>query len=94
MNGRIAVRACISGHVQGVWFRGWAIQRAELLGLDGWVRNRRDGTVEALFAGPVGVVETMLADCQDGPPAAEVASIVTETADDPGFIGFVQRPTV
>ena len=49
---RIAVRARISGRVQGVWFRAWTVEQAEMLGLDGWVRNRSDGSVEALFAGP------------------------------------------
>ncbi|MBT6510918.1 MAG: acylphosphatase, partial [Rhodospirillaceae bacterium] len=45
------VRVCITGRVQGVWYRAWTTEEASELGLDGWVRNRRDGTVEAVFAG-------------------------------------------
>ena len=49
---RKIVHVLISGTVQGVWFRAWTVQEAQKRGLDGWVRNRRDGDVEAVFAGP------------------------------------------
>ena len=75
-----SVRVCISGRVQGVWFRGWTEQQAGAMGLDGWVRNRRDGTVEAFFAGDDGQVDLMVTLCHEGPPAAKV----TEVREFPG----------
>lgn len=93
MTGRRAVLARISGRVQGVWYRGWTVERATALGLNGWVRNRADGTVEALFAGPPATVDAMLAACREGPPAAMVSDVRTEPAEDPGAGPFEQRPT-
>ena len=72
---RIAVRARIEGRVQGVWYRGWIVDQATARDLAGWVRNRRDGTVEALFAGPEATVRDMLALCHKGPPAARVTGV-------------------
>ncbi len=83
-----AVRARISGRVQGVWFRAWTERQAAARGLDGWVRNRRDGVVEALFAGPDDEVAAMLAECRDGPPMARVAAVETEDAEPPETPGF------
>ncbi|HJO97882.1 MAG: acylphosphatase [Rhodospirillales bacterium] len=90
----MAVRATFEGRVQGVWFRAWTTEQAVARGLNGWVRNRADGTVEALFAGPADVVEDMIAACRQGPPAAQVTSVTTEPAEDPGETGFRQLPTV
>ena len=90
----IAIRARIEGRVQGVWYRGWTVDQATARGLAGWVRNRRDGSVEALFAGPEPAVRDMLAACRKGPPAARVTSVTEEPASQPGAPGFVQRPTV
>ncbi len=92
---RRTVRVSISGRVQGVWFRAWTAQTARALGLSGWVRNRRDGTVEALFSGPKAAVATMLEHCREGPPAAEVAEVAILTEDDaaPEMAGFEIRPT-
>ncbi len=70
-----AGRVVRRGRVQGVWFRAGTEQRARRRGLDGWVRNRRNGTVEALFSGPGGEVDAMVADCREGPPAARVDCI-------------------
>lgn len=70
-----AVRVVISGRVQGVWFRGWTIEAASKRGLDGWVRNRRDGTVEAVFSGPPEAVEGMVEACWSGPPMARVVAV-------------------
>ena len=67
------LRVVISGRVQGVWFRGWASGVARGYGLDGWIRNRRDGTVEAVFAGPADAVDDMVRECRRGPPAARPA---------------------
>lgn len=71
----VAVRVIISGRVQGVWYRNWTIGEATARGLDGWVRNRRDGTVEALFSGAGTVIRDMIAACHDGPPLAKVLSV-------------------
>lgn len=90
---RAAVRAEIRGRVQGVWYRGWTVGRAAALGLDGWVRNRADGSVEALFAGPADAVEAMLGECLAGPPAARVERVDRFPAEDPGPTGFAQRET-
>jgi acylphosphatase len=83
-----AVRVVVHGRVQGVWFRGWTVDQARARGLDGWVRNRRDGTVEALFSGEDAAVEAMVAACRTGPPAARVVGIerhLAETPEEPGF---------
>jgi acylphosphatase len=93
MADRKIVHVLISGTVQGVWFRAWTVEEAQMRGLDGWVRNRRDGQVEAVFAGPAALVEEMLVACHEGPPAAEVANVaVTQHTDDPGT-GFRKLPT-
>jgi acylphosphatase len=65
----------VHGRVQGVGFRAWVHHQAELRGLDGWVRNRRDGTVEAFFRGPGHVIEAMLDVCREGPSSALVERI-------------------
>ena len=84
----------IEGRVQGVWFRGWMIEEATRRGLSGWVRNMRDGAVEAVVAGPEAVVEDMIEACWRGPPAARVAAVRTRPTVDPGQIEFVYRPTM
>jgi len=89
-----AVRVRIHGRVQGVWYRAWTAQTARGLGLSGWVRNRRDGTVEAVFAGPASAVEEMITACRDGPPAARVEAIDRQPEQEPVPPGFYQRPTV
>jgi acylphosphatase len=89
-----AVRVLISGRVQGVWFRGWTIETASARGVRGWVRNRRDGRVEALLIGSRAAVEAVIADCRHGPPAARVESVETADAADDGSPGFRQMPTV
>jgi acylphosphatase len=66
----------IEGRVQGVFYRAWTEQNARELGLDGSVRNRRDGSVEAVFSGPTPKVDEMLERCRQGPPDAEVSSVV------------------
>ena len=69
------------GRVQGVGYRYWVEQQARARGLEGWVRNRRDGRVEALFAGPPDVVSGMIALCRRGPAAARVDAVEDEQAD-------------
>jgi acylphosphatase len=70
----------ITGRVQGVGYRAWVDHRARNQDLEGWVRNRRDGSVEALFAGPADVVSEMVAACRRGPPTARVVSVQEEPA--------------
>lgn len=88
-----AIRVVISGRVQGVWYRGWTSDQAEQLGLRGWVRNRRDGSVEALFTGDEALVREMIERCRRGPPAARVKRVDEFEADGPAPAGFEQRPT-
>lgn len=79
----VCKRAEISGRVQGVWYRGTTGSVANKLALSGWVRNRPDGSVEALFQGPAAAVEEMLAWCHKGPVAARVdrVTVTDETVD-------------
>ncbi len=88
------VRVLIAGHVQGVAYRAWTRRTATTLGLSGWVRNRRDGAVEALFSGAPADVDEMLRRCREGPPAARVAnlSILQEGGIAP--MGFKVLPTL
>jgi acylphosphatase len=91
--GAIAVRVVIEGLVQGVWFRGWTVEQARRLELDGWVRNRADGSVEALFSGPAASVAEIVAACRQGPPAARVTMVREFPASPLAERGFHQRPT-
>ena len=93
MSENVAVRVRIEGRVQGVWFRAWTVREASARGLDGWVRNCRDGAVEALFAGPEPAVRAMIALCWDGPPAARVSAVAETPAEPPDDPGFAQRAT-
>jgi acylphosphatase len=68
-------RVVIKGRVQGVGYRAWAEHTALQRGLEGWVRNRADGTVEAVFAGPASVVEGVIEACRRGPPGAQVDAL-------------------
>lgn len=87
-------RLRVHGRVQGVWFRGWATQEARRLGLDGWVRNRSDGTVELVIAGNEEIVRRMVERCRQGPPAARVERVEIEETDEATPAGFEQRPTL
>jgi acylphosphatase len=69
----VAVR--IEGRVQGVYYRAWTHDTALSLGLDGWVKNASDGSVEAVFSGPPSAVDEMLARCADGPRGAKVTAV-------------------
>ncbi|KAJ8480508.1 hypothetical protein OPV22_024235 [Ensete ventricosum] len=88
------LRVVVKGRVQGVFFRDWTVQTARELGLKGWVRNRRDGSVEALFSGdPAAVDEMVERRCRVGPPAAMVTALSSfPSEDDPGQ-GFQRKPT-
>ncbi|MHA1537769.1 MAG: acylphosphatase [Alphaproteobacteria bacterium] len=98
VDGRHAIRLRIRGRVQGVWYRGWMVDEARARGLAGWVRNRRDGSVEALIVGPEADLRDMIASCGRGPRLARVEDIEQAILDRPyteefDFPGFGQRPT-
>ncbi len=88
----IARRVCIRGQVQGVGFRWHMRQQAQVLGLAGWVRNRGEGSVEALICGAPEAVAAMLCWAAHGPAAARVDSLLVEDSDE-RHVQFVQRPT-
>lgn len=82
----------ISGRVQGVFFRAWTAESARRLGLAGWVRNRFDGSVEAVFEGPAGKVDEMVERCRRGPDHARVDSILDDYGEPvEGLSGFEVR---
>jgi acylphosphatase len=89
----ITVSVRIRGRVQGVWYRGWTEEEAARRGLRGWVRNRRDGSVEALFAGPAALVNDMIEACRRGPPAARVETVEQSPAAEFKGAGFEARAT-
>ena len=91
---RTAAAFRIEGRVQGVGFRWWTVAEAERLGLDGWARNRADGSVEVLAIGEPAAIEALERACASGPPAARVTAVRRTPADDDGSQGFRQRPTV
>lgn len=88
-----AVIARIHGRVQGVWFRAWTVENAVRRRLRGWVRNREDGSVEALFCGPASAVDEIIEACRRGPRAARVERIDQTSAELVQEPGFHQRPT-
>ena len=93
-------RVVVRGRVQGVGYRAWTEDTAILNGLDGWVRNRRDGTVEAVFAGSAEAVAGMIEACRRGPDSARVDAVdvhdagPSELAMRRGDDGFAVLPTV
>ena len=89
-----AKRLRIAGLVQGVGYRDWMVREAGRLGVDGWVRNRGDGSVEALVQGDVAAVEELLRACRRGPPGAAVSLIHEDLVDVEEGIGFRRAPTL
>jgi acylphosphatase len=77
-------RIRVHGRVQGVFFRNWTADKALSLGVSGWVRNRRDGSVELAAYGEEEAVEALIAACRTGPPAAKVERIEVEIAEGEG----------
>jgi acylphosphatase len=77
--------------VQGVWFRESTRRQAEAAGVSGWVRNREDGTVEAVFEGEPHAVARCVSWCRMGPPSAEVTAIDVHEEAPLGERGFVVR---
>lgn len=71
----------ISGYVQGIFFRAHTQEKAEMLGVKGWVKNRHDGDVEAVFEGEKGKVEEIIRWCHKGPAGARVSSVTVDRED-------------
>ena len=88
------LRLRIEGSVQGVGYRFFAVDEARKLGLDGWIRNRNDGSVEALVSGPTKQVEGFVAICMRGPSGARVSNVDMHAAEAPAERGFRTRATV
>jgi len=90
----IARRIIVRGRVQGVGFRYATVEAAEHYGITGWVRNRRDGTVEAFIQGEPTAIDAVTAWCRRGPPAARVEEVeTTSVAPDPAIVGFSSAPS-
>jgi acylphosphatase len=90
----ISKHLIISGTVQGVGYRDWLIGTAKKIGLAGWVRNRRDGTVEAVLAGEADAVEEVTRACHRGPRLAVVTGITETFCDAPAGRAFVKKPSI
>ena len=89
-----SLRFRIEGRVQAVGYRNYLIAEAAKLGLDGWVRNRSDGTVEALASGPTKAIEAFFTVCARGPEGSRVANVEMHRADPPVEKGFKRRSSV
>jgi len=90
----IAKQLTITGRVQGVGYRDWLVTTARGFGLSGWVRNRSDGTVEAIIAGDAGAVAECIRACGVGPRLAAVNNVTENPAVAPEAPGFAIRPTL
>ena len=86
-------RLVVTGRVQGVWYRGWTVDQAKALGLDGWVRNQSDGSVEILVSGPDAAIDELVRRCHRGPSAARVERVDVEETNAAPPPGFEQLPT-
>ena len=90
----VAKRIRVKGRVQGVFYRNWTVEQARALDVAGWVRNRRDGSVEILAAGEGQAVEALIGLCREGPPAADVESVEVENSAEEAPSPFTKLPTV
>ena len=88
---RNAARLIVEGRVQGVGYRWWAVETARRLGVEGWVRNCADGSVEILAIGNPPDIERLAAACCEGPSGASVRLLRVAASDDDGSLGFEQR---
>jgi acylphosphatase len=97
MGDRRIVHIIVRGRVQGVGFRAFVEDEASARQMDGWVRNRRDGSVEAAAGGPREAVESFVEALRKGPPVARVDALEARDTDESaleGRSGFGQLPTV
>jgi acylphosphatase len=88
-----ARRFFVEGHVQGVFFREWAVGKAREMGLSGWVRNLSDGRVEVYAIGEAGLLDRFAAQLRKGSPASIVSDLQSEPAKVEAVNGFSQRQT-
>jgi acylphosphatase len=84
-------RIVVHGHVQGVFFRDSTRERARSRGVSGWVRNRPDGAVEAVFEGDADAVESMVRFASEGPRTADVRDVEVAEEEPEGLSGFDVR---
>ena len=84
----VAKHVVVTGRVQGVWFRAWTRAQAQALGVTGWVRNRADGSVEAVLAGSDTAVKALITALHEGPPAARVEDVQVADTEPPSESGF------
>jgi acylphosphatase len=89
----ICRRLTITGRVQNVWYRDWLTEQAQAIGITGWVRNRADGSVEALVLGSSDMIDAIVAKARQGSPASRVADVAIEDAPVQVFDGFEKRAT-
>lgn len=89
-----SLRVHVHGFVQGVGFRDFLMMAAEQQKLDGWVRNRADGSVEALVSGTTKAVEIFVTNATKGPPGAKVSAVDLHNSEPPGEKGFKRRPSL
>jgi len=89
-----ALRVHVHGFVQGVGFRDFLVMAAEQNKLDGWVRNRSDGSVEALVSGPTKAVEIFVSNATHGPRGAKVTAVDLHNSEPPAEKGFIRRPSL
>jgi acylphosphatase len=87
-------RIRVTGRVQGVFFRNWTVDAAEALGIRGWVRNRRDGSVEILAFGEDAALRGFIGRCRQGPDAAKVERVEVEEAEGEPPQGFTRERTM
>ena len=90
----IARRLRVFGQVQGVFYRAWTMQQAQMLGVKGWVRNRRDGSVEIEAHGDDKAVEALIERCRHGPSRAMVERVNVEDFEGEAPSGFRAAPTL
>lgn len=87
-------RLVITGKVQNVFYRDWLVEQASSLGLDGWVRNRADGRVEAVVQGPSEMIDRIIARAREGSPPSLVEHVAVEQEESGEVLqGFEKRPT-
>ena len=87
----VALQLRVTGLVQGVFFRAWARDEAQALGVSGWIRNCSDGSVEALLEGEAEAIEELIDLLREGPPGAQVEDVEIEEADREGLSSFEVR---